>query len=187
VRKQCVHDGLDLPWDLCSVRGRRRLLPLPGPPTCAPDSGLSCDPFYHQCMPPALEVLPMADAGDRCGLGVADCSAGSFCYAPVFPDNGVCTLLIEDGGGCDPTGLFGSCANGLVCVGYGTSLDAGICRPPWPAGGACVTRVEAKAAGSSRRSRRRPSRGKGSGVGVMTAISGRRLSGYASTGFFFST
>jgi hypothetical protein len=110
---------------------------FPGPPTCPPDSGLSCDPFSHRCVPPDSETLPVVEAGAGCGLGVANCVPGCFCYAPTFPDDGVCTLLVNDGGACDPV-ILGSCASGLACVAKSTSFDAGICRPPWPVGGPCV-------------------------------------------------
>jgi hypothetical protein len=105
----------------------------PGPPTCPPNSGLTCDPFSHRCVPSGSEKLPVVDGGASCGLGVANCGPGFFCDAPVFPDDGVCTPLIQDGGACDPL-IPGSCTSGLLCVGD----DGGICRPPWPAGGACV-------------------------------------------------
>lgn len=112
---------------------------FPGPPACPPHSGLVCDPFSHRCVPPSSEKLPVADAGAACGLGVANCRPGDFCYAPVFPDNGVCLPLIHDGAGCDPSNPFGDCAKGLVCAGYGSGLEAGVCQPPSPAGGPCVT------------------------------------------------
>jgi hypothetical protein len=108
------------------------------PPACDPDSGLVCDPFHHVCVSPAQEITPTVDAGGAwCGLGVANCGAGLFCYAPVFPDQGVCLPIPGAGGACDPTNIFGGCPAGLVCAGFGRSLDAGVCIPPVPAGGAC--------------------------------------------------
>lgn len=121
----------------------------PGPPACPPESGLVCDPFSHRCVPPSSEKLPVVDAGAPCGLGVANCGPGDFCYAPVFPDNGVCLPVIHDGGGCDPSNPFGDCAKGLVCAGYGSSLDGGVCRPPSPAGGPCVMGADGGSTGSS--------------------------------------
>jgi hypothetical protein len=109
------------------------------PPACDPDSGLVCDPFSHVCVSPSQEIPPTVDAGGAsCGLGVANCGAGLFCYAPVFPDNGVCLPIAGDGGACDPTSAFGGCGAGLVCAGFGSSLDAGVCIAPVPAGGPCV-------------------------------------------------
>jgi hypothetical protein len=110
------------------------------PPACDPDAGLVCDPFTHQCITAAQEVLPVVDGGgDSCGLGVAECGAGLFCYAPVYPDNGICVPIAGDGGACAPLSAFGTgCSSGLVCEGYGSLLDAGACVPPVPVGGACV-------------------------------------------------
>jgi hypothetical protein len=112
------------------------------PPECDPDSGTTCDPFRHQCLPPSGQVLPVVGAGAPCGLGKADCTSGSFCYAPTYPDNGTCVPIAADGGACDPTNATGAgsaCTPGLVCAGFGSSLDAGVCRPPSPAGGSCIT------------------------------------------------
>ncbi len=109
------------------------------PPACAPDSGLVCDPFSHLCVSPSSETLPTVDAGAACGLGVANCDLGSFCYAPVFPDNGTCLPLGHDGGACPPSSVLGSgCAGQLVCVGYGGSADAGTCRSPAAVGATCL-------------------------------------------------
>jgi hypothetical protein len=118
----------------------------PSGPICDPDSGLVCLPCISgglYCAPPSQLIPPVVDAaGDPCGLCGADCSSGLFCYAPVFPDDGICLPVSGDGGACDP--LNPGCAAGLVCAGFGSyglgsSLDAGVCRPPSTAGGGCIT------------------------------------------------
>jgi hypothetical protein len=117
----------------CTING----VPVPCAPLwgdCVPDSGLACDPTAHQCLP--IPPVVIADAGQPCSIFGAACNTGLYC-AGLFPDNGTCAPIVQDGGSCliDNPG----CASGLVCAGYGTSADAGACQPPAPVGGNCLT------------------------------------------------
>jgi hypothetical protein len=116
----------------CTVNG----VPTPCEPLwgdCTPGSGLACDPIAHQCLP--IPPVVIADAGEPCSIFGATCNTGLYC-AGIFPDNGTCEPFVQDGGSC---GIGTQCAAGLVCAGYGTSADAGVCRPPAPVGGSCLT------------------------------------------------
>ncbi|WP_146647146.1 hypothetical protein [Labilithrix luteola] len=119
----------------CTVNGA----PTPCAPDpvgeCTPDSGLSCDPIAHRCLPTPPIVI--AEAGQPCSIFGARCDTGLYCSG-LMPTGGVCAPIVQDGGTCllhNP-----GCADGLVCAGYGTAADAkGNCRVPALVGADCLT------------------------------------------------
>jgi hypothetical protein len=112
---------------------------------CAP--GFYCDPRALACLAdPLPDAGSYVDAGAFCSIFGPSCNPGLFCMG-IFPDNGVCSPIVGEGGPCPPGDAANGCDQGLICKGFGFEPDGGTCLPPMDAGGPCL--VGADGDGSS--------------------------------------